>query len=209
MRRILATTLLLTLAACAGSSMDEAECRTADWRAVGYEDGARGLNAQAFGKHRKACAKHGVTAGFDAYLGGHGEGLAIYCRPQNGYRLGKGGYRYNGVCPTHLEAAFVAAHGDGYGLYQRKSAVNQIGKELSTSKARAKDIEYLLVEKATQLISPTLPTPERAALAIELKQLGEEKVEVEQSIPQLERDYAEAQRDYERYRRQLANRHGG
>lgn len=209
MRRILATTLLLALAGCAGSGMDEAECRTADWRAVGYEDGARGLNAQTFGKHRKACAEHGVTAGFDAYLGGHGQGLAVFCRPQNGYRLGKGGKRYSGVCPAHLEAAFVAAHADGYGLYQRKITLNRLGKQLRSSKARAKEIEYLLAEKAALLIRPRIPPPERAALVVELKQLSEEKVEVEQSIDQLEYDHAEAERDYETYRRQLTERHGG
>lgn len=209
MERFLAITLLLALAGCASKGMDEAECRTADWRAVGYEDGARGQSAQTFGKHRKACAEHGVTAGFDAYLGGHGEGLAVYCRPQNGYRLGTGGYRYNGVCPAHLEAAFVAAHGDGLGLYQRKATVNRIGRKLNTSKARAKEIEYLLVEKGAMLISPILLPAELASLAIELKQLGEEKVAVERSIPQLEQDHAEAQRDYEHYRSQLANRRRG
>lgn len=209
MRRVFATTLLLTLAGCAGSAMDEAECRTADWRAVGYEDGVQGLSTQAFGKRRKACAEHGVTAGFDAYLAGHGQGLAIFCRPQNGFRLGTGGYRYTGVCPTHLEAAFLDAHADGAGLYQRKSALNRIGKRLSSSKARAKEIEYLLVEKTALLIAPTLPTPERAALAVELKQLTEEKIAVEQSIFRLEDDQAEAQRDYEDYRSQLANRHRG
>ncbi len=209
MQRILAITVLFVLAGCASKGMDEAQCRSADWRAIGYEDGARGLGTQAFGKHRRACAEHGVTAGFDAYLGGHGEGLAVYCRPQNGYRLGIGGYRYSGVCPAHLEAAFAAAHADGFGLYQRKTALNRIGRRLSTNKARAKEIEYLLVEKAALVISPTLLAPERAALAIELKQLGEEKVEIEQSILRLERDHAEAQRDYEQYRGQLADRHRG
>jgi hypothetical protein len=189
--------------------MGEAECQTADWRAIGYEDGAQGYSAESFGGRRKACAEHGVTAKFDGYLAGHAEGLARFCRPQNGYQLGTRGYRYTGICPVHLEGAFLAAHADGYGLYERRAAVNRIGKRLSYSKRRASEIEYLVVEKTTLMLSPTLLGPERALIAVELKQLVEEKTEIERSIPQLEVDHAEAQRDYEAYRNSIANRHRG
>jgi hypothetical protein len=40
MRRFFATILLFALGGCAG--MDAEECRTADWRAIGYEDGVQG-----------------------------------------------------------------------------------------------------------------------------------------------------------------------
>ena len=46
-----------------------------------------------------------------------------------------------------------------------------------------------------------------ANLAIQLKQLGEEKVELAQSINQLEYDYAEADRVYEGYRSSVAQRY--
>jgi hypothetical protein len=207
MRRILAATLLLGLGACAGSGMDEAECRTADWRAIGYEDGAQGRRPEAFGERRRACAEHGVTAGFDAYLAGHGQGLELYCRPQNGYRLGTQGYRYAGVCPAQLEGAFLAAHGDGYGLYERRATLDGIARELSYNKQRSQEIEYLVVEKTASLVSPTMLPSERAAIAVDLKQLAEEKAEVDHAIPRLERDYAEAERDYEAYRGQIANRY--
>ncbi len=210
MRRILATALLLALAACSSSSgMGEAECQTADWRAIGYEDGAQGYSPESFGGRRKACAEHGVTAKFDAYQSGHAEGLARFCRPQNGYQLGTRGQRYTGICPAHLEGAFLAAHADGYGLYERRAAINRIGRQLSYSKRRASEIEYLVVEKTTLMLSPTLLATERALIAVELKQLVEEKTEIERSIPQLEVDHVEAQRDYEAYRNHVANRHRG
>ena len=209
MQRILPAVLLFAVAACAGSGMDEAECRATDWRAAGFEDGARGRGPENFGRFRKACAGHGVTADFDAYLAGHGEGLARFCRPQNGYRLGSGGYRYNGVCPAHLEPLFLEAHADGYGLYQRNATLNQIGKQLANSRARAKSIEYELVEKSTRLVSPLMLPADRAAIVVELKQLTEEKVEVEQSIERLEQDYAAAERDYQHYRSRIAGRHQG
>ncbi len=206
MRRFFATMLLLALGGCASSGMEEAECQTANWRAVGYEDGARGLGPDAFGARRKDCAEHGVAAKFGAYRTGHAEGLGVFCEPHNGYRLGTGGYRYRGICPAHLEGPFLAAHADGYGLYERRSALTAIGNRLNYSKARSKDIEYQVVERTAHLVSPVLSPAERAATTIELKQLFEEKTELESSIPQLEQDYAEAERDYEDYRSEIAAR---
>ena len=209
MRRILVAALLLVLAGCSSRGMDEAECHTADWRAIGYEDGAQGYSAKSFGNRRKACSEFGVMAKFDDYMGGHAEGLTRFCRPQNGYQLGTRGYRYTGICPAQLEGPFLTAHADGYGLYERRAAVNRIGKQLSQSRQRASDIEYLVVEKTALMLEPTLLGPERALLAVELKQLAVEKVEVERSIYQLELDHADAQRDYEAYRNSIASRHRG
>ena len=209
MRHLLATMLLLALAGCAGSGMEKAECRNADWRAIGFEDGAQGRSPEYFGQRRKACAEHGVTAKFDAYLAGRDEGLGHYCRPQNGYRLGSQGYGYAGVCPAALEGAFLAAHGDGYGLYQRLAKVRNLGSRLDTSRQRSREIEYLLAEKTAQLISPLVPAVQRVAIGIELKQLTEERVEIERSIDRLEVDHADAQRDYEAYRSALDQRRTG
>ena len=206
MRRILATVVLLALAGCAGSGMEEAECQTANWRAIGYEDGARGLSPDAFGARRKACAEHGVAAKFGAYQAGHAAGLEVFCDPYNGYRLGTSGYRYGGICPAHLEGPFLAAHADGYGLYERQAALTAIGNQLKYAQARTREIEIQVVDKTAYLISPVLSPAQRAATTIELKQLVEEKATLEASIPQLERDYAEAERDYESYRREIAAR---
>ncbi len=60
------------LAAC--TSMSAEECQMADWYTVGYEDGARGYSTTAISRHRKACAKHGVSPKFDRYTAGHAKG---------------------------------------------------------------------------------------------------------------------------------------
>jgi len=206
MRRLPATMLLLALGGCAG--MDAGECRTADWRAIGYEDGVQGRDAASFGTYRKACAEHGVAADLDAWLGGRGEGLEHFCRPHNGYRLGALGNPYGGVCPLALEAGFVAAHAEGYGLYQREAALRQLGKQLHYSRRRAEEIEYLLADRTALLIAPDLEAPARASIAIELKQLAQEKIRIEQSIDQLEYEYAAAEQEYEDYRQHSADRHG-
>ncbi len=118
------------------------------------------------------------------------------------------GRQYSGDCPDGLEAAFLAAHADGYGLYERQAALGSISKRLHNGKERAKELEYLLAEKTALLISSDVEAVERAAIAIDLKQLAQEKAEVEVSIRQLEYDYAMAERDYDDYRNRIAYRNG-
>lgn len=209
MQRVLAAVLFgsLGLAACSGGSMNKAECGTADWRAVGFEDGAKGYRADAFARHRKSCAAHGVAADFDRYQAGHAEGLLGYCRPHNGYNLGLKGRRYLGICPAHLDGAFTQAHADGFGLYQRRMAVRNIGRKLSRSKGRSKKIEHLVAEKTAELVKPKVPPKRRANLAVEIKQLSEERIDIEHLIRELERDYDAAEHDYETYRQSLAGRY--
>jgi hypothetical protein len=186
--------------------MDKAECRTADWRSVGYEDGRKGLSETALGSHRKACADHGVTPDFTAYMDGHGRGIAQFCRPQNGYRLGTNGYRYGGVCPAALEAAFLDAHADGFGLYKRRATVNRLRKRINRKHNRSKTIERLLANKTASLISHrTLPS-QRLTIGVEIKQLTEERFQIERSIEELEIDLEQARRDYQGYSESLARR---
>lgn len=129
MRWILVTAVLLVLTGCSGKAEErkaqlEAQCMTADWRAIGYEDGAKGRKTDTIGRHRKNCAQFGITPNLDAYLDGHAKGIAYYCQPQNGYNQGTRGRRYTGGCPAGQEAAFAAATDTGYGLYTRQKAVS-------------------------------------------------------------------------------------
>ncbi len=206
MRRSPAIAILFILGGCA--SMDAAECVTADWRALGYEDGAEGRGASYLGERRKACADHGVTPDFEAYMAGRDNGLAHFCRPQNGYRLGLRGRRYSGVCPSEREDAFLAAHADGYGLYKRRAAVSRIANRLRKSKRRANKVEIELVEKTALLVSAGVEMADRVIIGIAIKHLANEKAEVELAIYQLEHDHAAAKRDYEEYRSRIAHRRG-
>ena len=204
MRWVFAVTLMLALNAC--SSMSTEECQTADWSAIGYEDGAQGKAAEYFGTRRKACAEHGIAADFRGYMAGRAEGVAHYCRPQNGYNVGASGRQYNGICPPELEAGFIEAHADGYGLYQRRAEMNRARQRLNQARQRADKLEYMLAERTASLISPAVPPMRRAQIAIEIKQLTEEKIEVETSIPELEREYSAAERELRAYSQSIAYR---
>jgi len=204
--------LLLALTACSSKDEErrarqEAQCLTADWRGIGYEDGAKGRKTDNIARHRKACAEFGVSPNLDAYLDGHAQGVASYCQPNNGYLLGTRGRRYSGGCPAGQDAAFADAMGAGYGLWERQKAVDDAGGRLSDSRQRSLQLEHILAEKSTLMFSPDLALTARPALAIEIKQLTQEKIEIERAIPQLEASYGAAQRELDDYRRSVSGRY--
>ena len=93
----------------------------------------------------------------------------------------------------------------------RRARMQNIGKRLSNSRQRSQEIEYQLAESTLSLASPTpeMTAADVTARAIELKQLAQEKVELQQAIRQLEIDYSVAQQDYNDYRASIAGRYPG
>ena len=127
------------LASCA--TMDKSECRTADWHAVGFEDGAAGRPLTEIGRHRQACAEHGVTPDLNAWRGGHAEGARHFCNPANGFRQGRAGREYSGLCPSDLEAAFVDAHAAGRHLYDLDREIDRLFRDADRMR---EDLEHLV-----------------------------------------------------------------
>ena len=171
MRGSLIAFSLALLAGCA--SLDKDECRTADWRAIGLEDGVKGRTLDRLGDHRKACAKHGVTPDTDRYIAGRTEGLATYCTPDNGYRVGRTGESYHGVCPELSAPAFVAAYNRGHELYALHSRLSSVEREIASIKESLKD--------------GTRNPRERASQVDRLESLSREAAELDARIARLER----------------------
>ena len=63
-----------------------------------------------------------------------------------------------------------------------------------------------MAEKTAALVSPQTAQARRLTIGVELKQLTEERVDIERSISQLETDLAHAEQDYQDYRESLADR---
>ena len=64
----------LLTSACS-TKMTKDECRTVDWRTVGYEDGVAGRPGDRIGEHRRACAEDGISGVVWAYLAGGSGGV--------------------------------------------------------------------------------------------------------------------------------------
>lgn len=184
--------------------MSADECLMSDWRAVGYEDGARGYTTDQFGGRRKACAKHGVTADFDAYQEGRREGLVEYCQPAKGFQVGANGGQYSGVCDVALEAGFVEAYRIGRELYKLRSAVNYAANAVNSREGELAYIETEIRDAEAALIAKETATEDRVLLLAELKDLSERKGTIESEIDRLIADRAAAEVELANYQATIA-----
>ena len=209
-RCLLAVTVMAMVAAivlfngCATLNQDE--CLTANWRTIGFEDGSQGKLASQVGKHRKACAKHGITPDLAAYQSGHGDGIKQFCTEPNGFSRGKRGGTYNGVCPASLEAAFLTGYNKGKELYQLQQKVEQTTSTISAHQREMKRLTKQIAAKEERLIRATTSESDRVILLKEIKELNAKQNDLEFEISSLEHDriQQEAQFDalklkYDRY----------
>ena len=199
---ILLSLLVIGLAGCATMSSDE--CATSDWTAVGYEDGSRGYTSERFSKHRKACAKHGITADFQAYQQGRSQGLVEFCQPGRGFNLGANGGQYKGVCSVELEADFLDAYRVGQQLYALRSDVSSANSQINYKKHELEDIEDQISHNEALLIGDQTTTEDRVLLLAELKQLSERTGELETEIEALIADRARHEQNLEHYEQNVA-----
>lgn len=105
--------LLLSFQLTGCASLNERECRETDWEMIGFRDGSNGTFASLIKFHRSACAKYNIVPNVGAYKTGHTRGIKRYCTEDNGFKLGRQGFWYDGVCPTELEAAFLKGYNYG------------------------------------------------------------------------------------------------
>ncbi len=142
------------------ATLNQDECRTADWRSIGFEDGSRGYSSQRIADHRQACAEYGITPILDWYLEGHQKGVRQYCVPSNGFALGRRGGSYNNLCPSDLEVSFLDAFNQGRKVKALESELadmdrefHRLEDELEALKADIDKNEAMIVSDAT---SPNL-----------------------------------------------------
>jgi hypothetical protein len=199
----LIATLLATLALSGCASMNETECRVADWRTIGYEDGAQGYSGNRIGQYRKDCGKHGVTPNLDEYTAGRDQGLREFCKPANGFRVGARGNDYAGQCPADMDNDFVSAYQTGRQLYTLRARVDDTGSTLSSLRYELDGMDSRIAKIAARIIDPVTTTEDRAQLVLDTKRLAERKGEIKAQIPQLESDLAHYQRELEDYRATL------
>ena len=194
--------VILALGGCASMSSDE--CTASDWSAVGYEDGSRGYTSDRFGNHRKACAKHGITADFGAYQQGRTAGLVEFCQPARGFNLGASGGHYNGVCNVDLEPQFLDAYRAGQQLYALRSQVNAANSQIYARQREIEDIVIAVRNKEALLISADTTTQDRVLLLADLKRLSERTGELETEIDALIADRARYESDLQHYEQTVA-----
>ena len=187
----------MVISGCA--SMSSEECANSDWRAVGFEDGSRGYTSDRFASHRKACAKHGITADFGAYQQGRTDGLVEFCQPTRGFNLGASGGRYQGVCAADVEPEFLDAYRVGQQLYALRSNVNAANSQIYAREQELDDIAVAMRDKEALLIAAETTMEDRVLLLADLKRLSERIGELEAEIELLVADRARAEQELAHY----------
>jgi hypothetical protein len=190
------------LGGCA--AMNQQECRVSDWHTVGFEDGAKGTNVTRMADYRKACAKYGVSPDLDSYRGGYALGLQTYCQESNGFRIGSGGGRYEGICPTELEGRYLQGYRPGRQLFELRAGVNDAGGQLTARRNALHENRKRLAEKQAALTDDATPTDQRAILGTEIYKLSKQQGALEHDIVELERDRAARQEELDRFQSTLA-----
>lgn len=199
------TLTILSLSGCA--SMSSEECANSDWIAVGYEDGSRGYSADRFSSHRKACAKHDITADFGAYKQGRADGLVEFCQPSRGFNLGASGGNYNGVCAANREADFLDAYRVGQHLHQLESNVSLTNSRIYANENELQNIAERVRSNEALLIAAETSTEDRVLLLADLKRLSERTGELEAEIEDLLEDRGRQQQNLLSYQQTVAE-HG-
>ena len=196
----------LLLAGCSTTSLNEDECRTVDWRTVGYEDGVAGRSGERIGDHRKACAEYGIAPDLEAYRAGRADGLREFCQPHNGYRAGANGQIYYDSCPSELAPAFLAAYDAGRELYVRERRVTDADAAIAARRYEIARLEDSLLRGGFRVADETATPEQRTQAVLDAKQAGERIGRLRAEISQLEKDRARYQQELDAYRAQVVAR---
>ena len=184
---------LLLLAAGGCATLNESECRNADWRMIGMEDGVNGKLKSYIGKHRTACAKHDITPDIVAYQQGYSEGLKQYCTEMKGFELGKKGAGYHGVCPPESEKLFLVGYHFGLKFHAANHTIKKCSSVIHSKRKQVEKIEQEVMQKERLLISAKATEAQRSSLLAEIKELQEKIGKLEAEILEKEKQRAVAQ----------------
>lgn len=195
--------LVVGLGGCAAMSADE--CANSDWTAVGFEDGSRGYTSDRFSNRRKACAKHGVTADFQAYQTGRNQGLQEFCQPARGYNFGVNGGRYNGVCAAEYEPDFLDAYHAGYQLHTLRSNVADANSRIHDKEYELERIEKKSLATGAMLVGSDMTTEERILALSDLKKMSKRSGRLEAEIVSLHDELARLEDELHHYEHTVAD----
>ena len=198
MYKLLALMVLFLAVALKGcATLSKSECHEADWQVIGFEDGSAGRPVGYVGKHRKACAEHGVKPNLGRYKQGHAEGAIAFCTPRKAYQLGNSGRTHNDICPADLRDAFIEAYDDGRLVHSAREDLRLAGNQLLAAKQERDEIAQQVAALEAKLVSGGGSAEERQSWLDEVKLLQLERGRLEVDIHDFEHEVSELEREYE------------
>ena len=171
MKKITFLLLLVLVSGCA--TLSQSQCQSGDWYGIGQTDGSQGADLSKLAQHRNACGEYSIQIDGEAWRAGRIEGLKQYCRPLNGYQIGRYGSLVNNVCPNNLAGNFSRAYNYGYKIYI-------VTQKLSELESRLYDEEQAILDE-------TLSREDRRHHLDDLKQLEVDIERMRYQIVDMER----------------------
>ena len=190
MRYLLLLAAGLSLSGCA--TLNKEECLSADWHALGQQDGSHGYAASRLQDHRSACHKHGVAPDPQAYAAGRRIGLRQFCTPSSGYRQGVKGREGVVHCAADQREAFRAAYGKGLEIHDQQQRVDELQRRI---RDKDKEIEDLLAKISANeklMDAPETKSKERSRLYRENREHYHRMRRLEREVIDLDRRLDEA-----------------
>ena len=105
--------LSLISVSCTTLRTEKPTCLERDWYELGRRDGSQGQNDSKLNAYKNECSKAFSTQAETLYINGRNAGLVEFCRPENGFDLGRMGIVYEHVCPAIMESEFMTAYNKG------------------------------------------------------------------------------------------------
>jgi hypothetical protein len=189
--------VLLSLMAGGCATLDKSECREADWKIIGLEDGARGHHLSYIGNHRKACAEYGIKPNLALYERGHANGLKQFCTADNGYSQGHAGRAYNNVCPATLSGQFLAGYDTGRELYTLSSDIGRMQNDVRTMQTELDESTKQQINVENLIVSGAISAHTRQSLLDQFKQMQTNNTALQNSIRETELEAARLQGEYD------------
>jgi len=144
MMNVLGRTMLLAsmagmlLTGCA--TMSPEECAVADWERIGEMDARSGQGMSYFARRASDCAEAGYPADQSAWTRGWDVGITWFCTRNNGFRQGLDGYRYDQICPGHIEQDFLDGYETGYAIHQYSERIDRTAAEIERVRDRLAEL---------------------------------------------------------------------
>jgi len=188
------------LAGCAGG-MTSTECASADWAAIGLEDGRTGARPKLFDQRRKACENTGVDLA--AYSAARDEGLKTYCTAEGGFAAGRTGAEYSGLCGGDGEIRFLESFALGSKLHALTEEKDKAVQDYEAAIAELDQHNYLLRVSEKRYSKPSISNEDREHERQDADFRRREIARIENRLPQMLDEIEKTRSALEAYRIEL------
>jgi hypothetical protein len=132
-----------------------------------------------------------------------------YCTEGNGFRVGRQGHAYAGVCPPPVEPEFLGGYADGERVHAAVSRLESARSDLSSADARADRRAREADGVEDELRNPELNDEQIRELRDRLRRLRRERREAVEDGRRAADAIRDAEREVDDLRARFAPRYGG